>query len=188
MNKCFLAIIMSSTLALTGCSSSGTSSGADSQTPSIPDMDNSPEWGLDMGSTPDRDPVDPNFGLPTASVPDRLPPVWGGPGMPEIDNGPEASYTISGNTITDADGNAYSITNVNWHGQTMTVEDKDGNEYYVEVLRQGEFEGDFGIIVDGESIIIGRDTVQGGPRPLMESSDSTIERSAVRDAIRARLN
>jgi len=157
-------------------------------TPSIPDIDNTPDWGLDTGNTPDRNP--PTWSGPdnSGNTPDRLPPVWGGPEMPPIDNGPEAGYTISGSTVTDANGNTYTITDVSWHGQSIILEDQDGNEYYVAVIRQGEYEGDFGIVIDGESIIIGRDTVQGGPRPLIENADSSIDRNSVRDAIRARLN
>lgn len=71
--------------------------------PAIPDIDNSPEWGLDAGNTPDWGVVDPDFGLPTASIPDRLPPIWGGPEMPEIDNSPTISHTISGSSIMSAD-------------------------------------------------------------------------------------
>jgi len=160
----------------------------DMPVPSIPDIDSTPEWGLDTGNTPDRNP--PTWSGPdnSGNTPDRLPPVWGGPEMPPIDNGPEASYTISGNTITDANGNIYNITEVNWHGQAMTVVDQEGNEYDVQVVRQGVYEGDFSIVINGEPIVIGRDTVQGGPRPLMENADSSIDRSAIRDSIRARLN
>ncbi|MUH95421.1 hypothetical protein A6D98_07960 [Aliivibrio fischeri] len=208
MNKSLLAVVVSGALLLSGCSSSSDSSGSgqtNPQTPVIPDIDNSPEWGLDVGDTPDWGLADPDFGLPTPSVPDidntpdwgidtgtstpdRLPPVWGGPEMPPIDNGPEASYTISGNTITDANGNVFTITSVNWHGQSMMIQDKDGNEHYVSIIRQGKYEGDFGIVIDGESIIIGRDTVQGGLRPLMENTDRNIDRNSIRDSIRSRLN
>ena len=205
MNKSLLAIIVTGSLMLAGCSSSGGSGGTNDgdsvvdrpqpvdpefglPVPSIPDIDNTPEWGLDMGNAPERPiPADPDWGLDMGNAPDRLPPMWGGPEVPEIDNGPEASYTISGNTITDANGNSFLITDVNWHGQSMMVQDKDGNEYYVNIIRQGEYEGDFGIVVDGEAIIIGGDAVQGGPRPMMESSDRAIDHSSIRDSIRSRL-
>jgi len=187
MNKSLLATIVSASLLLAGCSSSGDSSNAGPGDPVIPDIDSSPEWGLDVGDTPDWGLTDPGFGLPTPSIPDRLPPIWGGPEMPEIDNGPEASYTISGDTITDADGNVFKITEVDWHGQEMMVQDQEGNEYLVSVIRQGEFEGDFGIVINGKPIIIGGDTVQGGLRPLMENSGRAIDRNAIRDSIRTHL-
>ncbi|MDA0129626.1 hypothetical protein OH458_16275 [Vibrio sp. MarTm2] len=231
MKKSVIALVITGSLALAGCSSSGSagSSNGDNvvdrpqpQVPVIPDIDNSPEWGLDTGNNPDRpEPVDPDFGLPTPSIPDidntpdwgldtgntpdrnppmwsgpdnsgntpdRLPPVWGGPEMPPIDNGPEASYTISGKTITDQNGNVYEIQSVNWHGQAMVVTDNDGNVYEVQIERQGIYEGDFTVFFNGQAITIGRDTVQGGPRPLMEGSDSSIDRNSIRDAVRARLN
>jgi hypothetical protein len=151
-------------------------------------MDDSPEWGLDTGNVPDRLP--PTWAGPdnSGNTPDRLPPVWGGPEMPPIDNGPEAGYTISGSTITDANGNVFTIKDVNWHGQSMIIEDQDGNEHYVSIIRQGEYEGDFGVVIDGESIIIGGDTIQGGLRPFMETETPSIDRDALRDSIRARLN
>lgn len=187
MNKSLLATIVSASLFLAGCSSSGDSSNGGPGDPVIPDIDNSPEWGLDIGDAPDWGLTDPDFGLSTPSIPDRLPPIWGGPEVPEIDNGPETSYTISGNTITDANGNVFNITDVNWHGQEMTVQDQEGNEYRVSVIRQGELEGDFGVVINGKPIIIGGDTVQGGPRPLMENSGQAIDRSAIRDSIRSHL-
>lgn len=190
MNKSFLVIIMSSAFALAGCSSSGDSSNANPVNPSIPDIDNSPEWGLDldMGNTPDWGLTDPDFGLAPPSIPDRLPPVWGGPEMPEVDNGPEAGYTVSGSTITDASGNIFTITDVNWVNQAMTVEDKDGNEYLVDVIRQGKYDGDFRLFVNGQPIVIGRDTVQGGLRPMMENTERSIDRNTIRNSIRTRLN
>ncbi|MGF1720773.1 hypothetical protein L4D20_12110 [Vibrio kyushuensis] len=189
MKKTLMVTIVSVALALTGCSSSSDSNGVTPQKPSIPDMDDSPQWGLDLGDTPDWGLADPDFGIPDVeNTPDRLPPVWGGPEMPPIDNGPEASYTIDGNTITGADGKTYLISSVDWHGQGMTVLDKEGNEYNVSVVRQGDYEGDFGVVVDGESIIIGGDTVQGGLRPLMETSKPAINRDSIRDSIRSRLN
>lgn len=208
MNKSLLAVVVSGALLLSGCSSSSDSSGSGQTNPGnpvIPDIDNSPEWGVDVGDAPDWGIADPEFGLPVPSVPDidntpdwgidtgtstpdRLPPVWGGPEMPPIDNGPEASYTISGNTITDANGNIFTITEVSWHGQEMKVQDQDGNIYEVAIMRQGEFEGDFGIYFNGESILIGGDTVQGGLRPLMENSGSGVDRNTIRDSIRSRLN
>ncbi|QFI39444.1 hypothetical protein FR932_17165 [Moritella marina ATCC 15381] len=120
MNKSLLATIVSASLFLAGCSSSGDSSNGGPGDPVIPDIDGSPEWGLDIeavipdlddspewgldaGNTPDWGVVDPDFGLPTASIPDRLPPIWGGPEMPEIDNSPTISHTISGSTIMSAD-------------------------------------------------------------------------------------
>ncbi|GLO62544.1 lipoprotein [Vibrio sp. MACH09] len=185
MKKSILVTIVTGSLLLAGCSSSGGSSSGGGvadrpepvdpnfglTVPSVPDIDNSPDWGLDTGNTPDR-----------------LPPVWGGPAMPPIDNGPEAGYTISGNTITDANGNSFLISDVDWRDQSMTVLDKEGNEYHVSIIRQGEFEGNFGVIINGESIIIGNDTVQGGLRPLMENSENSIDRNSIRDAIRSRLN
>ncbi|MGN2671077.1 hypothetical protein [Aliivibrio fischeri] len=207
MNKSLLAVVVSGALLLSGCSSSSDSSGSGQTNPGnpvIPDIDNSPEWGLDVGDTPDWGLADPEFGLPVPSIPDidntpdwgldtgntpdRLPPVWGGPEMPPIDNGPEASYTISGSTITDTNGNIFVIKNVDWHGQSMIVQDQDGNDHYVSIIRQGDYEGNFGIVIDGESIIIGGDTVQGGLRPFMENSSPEIDRNTIRDSIRARLN
>ncbi|CAH0525685.1 hypothetical protein [Vibrio hippocampi] len=189
MKTPIFAILVSASLILTGCSSSNDSTGSNPSTPVLPDLDDSPQWGLDFGDTPDWGIVDPDFGIPdTENTPDRLPPVWGGPEMPPIDNGPEAAYTISGNTITDAHGNTYLISDVDWHGQTMVVLDKEGNEYHVSIIRQGEFEGDFGIIINGESIIIGGDALQGGLRPMMEGSQPSIDRNSIRDSIRARLN
>ncbi|MUJ22826.1 hypothetical protein [Aliivibrio fischeri] len=208
MNKSLLAVVVSGALLLSGCSSSSDSSGSgqtNPQTPVIPDIDNSPEWGLDVGDAPDWGLADPEFGLPVPSVPDidntpdwgidtgtstpdRLPPVWGGPEMPPIDNGPEAGYTISGSTITDANGNVFTITEVNWHSQAMVVKDQDGNVYEVEIGRQGKYEGDFIVFFDGQSIVIGGDTVQGGLRPFMENSSPEIDRNTIRDSIRSRLN
>jgi uncharacterized protein YceK len=207
MNKSILTIMVSASLLLSGCSSSS-DSGNSGQTnpgnPVIPDIDNSPEWGLDLGNTPDWGVADPDFGLPTPSIPDidntpswgldtgntpdRLPPVWGGPEMPPIDNGPEAGYTISGSTITDTNGNIFVIKNVNWHGQTMLVQDQDGKEYSVEIVRQGKYEGDFSVFFDGQSIVISGDSVQGGLRPLMENTSPNIDRNSIRDSIRSRLN
>lgn len=192
MNKSLLALIMTASLALAGCSSTGDSSTGDNgnpMKPTLPDMDDSPEWGLDIGDAPDWGIVDPEFGIPDMeNTPDRLPPVWGGPELPPIDNGPEAAYTISGNTITDANGKTYLIGDVDWHDQSMTVYDKEGNQFYVQIIRQGGYEGDFGIFVNGESIIISGDAVQGGLRPLMESAPASIDRDAIRNSIRARLN
>lgn len=208
MNKSLLAVVVSGALLLSGCSSSSDSSGSGQTNPGnpvIPDIDNSPEWGLDVGDTPDWGLADPEFGLPVPSIPDidntpdwgidtgtstpdRLPPVWGGPEMPPIDNGPEAGYTISGSTITDANGNVFTITEVNWHSQAMVVKDQDGNVYEVEIGRQGKYEGDFIVFFDGQSIVIGGDTVQGGLRPLMENTDRNIDRNTIRDSIRSRLN
>lgn len=227
MKKSLLALVVAGSFVLAGCSSSGSDGDyvvdrPQPQVPVIPDLDNSPEWGLDTGNNPDRpEPVDPDFGLPTPSIPDidntpdwgldigntpdrtppmwsgpdnsgnfpdRLPPVWGGPELPPIGNGPEAGYTISGNTITDTNGNVYEIQSIDWRDQSFVISDGDGNLIHVSMIRQGKYEGDFGIVVDGESIIIGGDSVQGGLRPLMENTDSSIDRSSVRDAIRARLN
>ena len=231
MKKTFLALVITSSFVLAGCSSSGNSGINDGdnvvgrptpQLPVIPDIDNSPEWGLDVGDPIERpEVVDPEFEMPVPSIPDidntpdwgldagntpdrvpptwsgpdnsgntpdRLPPVWGGPEMPPIDNGPEAAYKISGNTITDTHGNTYEIISINWHGQSFIVVDSEGNEHYVSRIRQGEYEGDFGIVVDGDSIIIGGDTVQGGLRPFMETGDHSINRDAIRDAIRTRIN
>lgn len=175
---------------LTGCSSSDNSpSSSNPNKPTIPDIDNSPEWGLDTGDTPDWGLVDPEFGVPdTGESPDRLPPVWGGPELPPIDIGPEPVYSINGNIVTDAQGNSYTITDINWHGQEMVVEDEHGNQYEVSVIRQGKYEGDFGVIIDGEPVIIGRDTVTGGLRPFMETDGPSINRESIRDAIRSRLN
>lgn len=189
MKRITLTMTIFAAALLTGCSSSGSSSTNESQKPTLPDIDDSPSWGLDMGDAPDWGIVDPDFGIPdTGEAPNRLPPVWGGPDLPPIDNGPVAGYTISGESITDSNGNVFTITNINWHGQSMIIEDKDGNEYRVDIIRQGEYEGDFGIVIDGESIIIGRDTVDGGLRPLMESTPSSIDHSAIRDSIRSLLN
>ncbi|WP_394134184.1 hypothetical protein [Aliivibrio fischeri] len=208
MNKSLLAVVVSGALLLSGCSSSSDSSGSGQTNPGnpvIPDIDNSPEWGLDVGDTPDWGLADPEFGLPVPSIPDidntpdwgidtgtstpdRLPPVWGGPEMPPIDNGPEAGYTISGSTITDANGNIFTITEVNWHSQAMVVKDQDGNEYEVEIARQGKYEGDFIVFFNGQSIVISGDSVQGGPRPLMENTGQNIDRNTIRDSIRSRLN
>lgn len=181
MKKSVIALVITGSLALAGCSSSGSagSSNGDNvvdrpqpQVPVIPDIDNSPEWGVEPDHTPDR-----------------LPPIWSGPTeLPPIDNGPEAAYTIKGNVITDVHGNTYEITSVDWHGQAMVVTDKDGNVYEVQIERQGIYEGDFTVFFNGQAISIGGDTVQGGPRPLMESADSSIDRNSIRDAVRARLN
>jgi uncharacterized protein YceK len=194
MKKSLLALIVTASLALAGCSSSGDSTTGDTGNPvkpTLPDMDDSPQWGvdLDFGDTPDWGLVDPDFGIPDMeSTPDRLPPVWGGPELPPIDNGPEAAYTISGNTITDANGKTYLIGDIDWRDQSMTVYDKEGNEFLVQIIRQGDFEGDFGIVIDGESIIIGGDNVLGGLRPLMENTPASIDRESIRKTIRARLN
>lgn len=153
MNKSLLATIVSASLLLAGCSSSGDSSSGGPGDPVIPDIDNSPEWGIDVGhgdpvipdidnspewgldidNSPDWGLVDPDFGRPTASIPDRLPPIWGGPEMPEIDNSPAVSHTTSGNSIISAD------------------------------------------------------SVQDGPRPLMENNGQAINRNAIRDSIRTHL-
>ncbi|MEH0758589.1 hypothetical protein H4F20_02755 [Vibrio sp. 16] len=231
MNKSVIALVITGSLALTGCSSSGSagSSNGDNvvdrpqpQVPVIPDIDNSPEWGIDVGDPIERpEVVDPEFDMPVPSIPDidntpdwgldtgntpdrvpptwsgpdnsgntpdRLPPVWGGPELPPIDNGPEVTYTIKGNVITDVHGNTYEITSVDWFGQEMVVTDKDGNEYQVRIERQGIYEGDFTVFLNGQAISISGDAVQGGPRPLMEGSDSSIDRNSIRDAVRARLN
>lgn len=195
MNKSILALVVSGSLLLAGCSSSDGAGSTDGNPvdrpepvlPSIPDMDDSPEWGLEIPSIPDMD-DSPEWGLDMGNAPDRLPPVWGGPEIPPIDNGPEAGYTISGNTITDANGNTFEITSVDWRDQAMIIQDEDGNEYRVGIIRQGEYEGDFGVVIDGESIIIGGDTVQGGLRPMMENGGQSIDRNSIRDAVRARLN
>ncbi len=207
MNKSLLAVVVSGALLLSGCSSSSDSSGSgqtNPQTPVIPDIDNSPEWGVDVGDAPDWGLTDPDFGLPTPSIPDidntpdwgldtgntpdRLPPVWGGPEMPPIDNGPEASYTISGSTITDTNGNIFVIKDVNWHSQAMVVQDQDGNKYTVDIIRQGKYEGDFAVFFNGQSIVISGDSVHGGLRPFMENSSPEIDRNTIRDSIRSRLN
>lgn len=189
MNRYFFTLVVSASVALVGCSSSGSSSTSGPGNPTLPIEDDSPQWGLDMGDTPDWGLVDPDFGVPdTGETPDRLPPVWGGPELPPIDNGPEAGYTISGNTVTDANGNVYNITSVDWHEQSMKLVDEEGNEYHVSIIHQGEYEGDFGIVIDGESIIIGGDAVSGGLRPMMEGTTPSLDRNSIRETIRARLN
>lgn len=214
MKRSLLAAVIAGSFILAGCSSSGGASGNNDnavdrpqpQVPVIPDIDNSPEWGLDTGDAPERpQPSDPDWGLDMGSAPDRnpplwggpdysgntpdrIPPVWGGPEMPPIDNGPEAAYIINGNLITDAQGNIYQITNVNWHSQAMEVQDKDGNVYQVRIERQGIYEGDFTVFFNGQAISIGSDAVQGGLRPLMEAPESSIDRETIRSTIRSRLS
>lgn len=215
MKKTLLTLVIAGSFVLAGCSSSGSagSSNGDNvvdrpqpQVPVIPDIDNSPEWGLDTGITPDRpEPNDPDWGLdmgnapdrnpPTWSgpdnsgnTPDRLPPVWGGPEMPPISGGPEATYTVVGNTIVDANGNIYQISDIDWKSQSFFLTDKDGNTYEVRTLKQGEYEGDFGVMINGEAIFFSRDSLKGGIQPSMEGHNTAVDRQSIRDTIRARLN
>lgn len=191
MKKSLITLVVAGSFVLAGCSSSGSSDVNDRDIdpewgvvppPVQPPMDDSPEWGLDIGNAPD-------WGVPdTGYTPDRLPPVWGGPEMPPIDNGPEAGYTISGTTITDMNGNVYEIQSVEWMDQTFIVSDSAGNLIHVSISRHGDNEGDFTMTIDGETINIGGDTVQGGPRPFMENSNSSIDHKSIRDTVRARLN
>lgn len=195
MKKSLITLIVAGSFALAGCSSGGPGHNdadpdwgvtppavqppVDDNSPERPQADGTPDWGIDTA---------PDWGLDIGNTPDRVPPVWGGPGLPSIDNGPETAYTVSGNKITDNHGNVFEITDIDWFDQTMNVKDADGNNYYVSIHRQGNYEGDFAVTINGETIHIGRDAVRGGLQPLVETPSSTIDRDTVRDAIRSRLN
>lgn len=165
MNKSVIALVITGSLALTGCSSSGSagSSNGDNvvdrpqpQVPVIPDIDNSPEWGLDTGNTPDRpEPVDPDFGLPTPSIPDidntpdwgldtgntpdRVPPTWSGPDnsgntpdrLPPVWGGPELPSIDTG-PLTSYVINGDKITDVDGNEFTIIKHIGADNEFTVE--------------------------------------------------------
>ncbi|BAC93498.1 hypothetical protein [Vibrio vulnificus YJ016] len=149
-----------------------------------------PLWGgpTDDGNTPDRQP--PLWGGPTddGNAPDRLPPTWNDPEQPPMWNSPLYSYIIDGDKITDANGNEYNIVRKLWNGHDYVIQDKDGNEYMVRYMTQGKYEGNFEIYYNDKLIHIGGDTVKGGIAPALEAAKPKLDRQAVRDTIRARIN
>lgn len=207
MNKTLIATATLSALFLAGCSSSNDnrgSSGADTEaTPDrLPPTWHEPE---DSNNTPDRlppvwsgpedtvlvpDRTPPTWSGPTddGNTPDRLPPTWHAPEDQPVWGGPETTYTFNGDTITDVDGNSYTITNQDWRSNEFTVQDTDGNEFTVRRITEGEHAGGYWVFANGGGFYIGGDTVQGGISPFIEKPSSNIDREAIRNSIRARLN
>ncbi|EJX1092241.1 hypothetical protein N5M55_003509 [Vibrio vulnificus] len=185
MKKSLMSLVITSSLVLAGCSSSANNaghSGTEATPDRLPPVWHSPEdavntpdrhpplWGgpTDDGNTPDRQP--PLWGGPTddGNTPDRLPPTWNDPEQPPMWNSPLYSYVIDGDKIT--------------------VQDKDGNVYWVRRLTDGEHSGNFAVFHNGEIIYVGGDTVKGGIAPALEAAKPKLDRQAVRDTIRARIN
>ncbi|MER0365120.1 hypothetical protein [Vibrio vulnificus] len=209
MKKSLMSLVITSSLVLAGCSSSANNaghSGTEATPDRLPPVWHSPEdavntpdrhpplWGgpTDDGNTPDRQP--PLWGGPTddGNTPDRLPPTWNDPEQPPMWNSPLYSYVIDGDKITDANGNGngneYTISREYWNGHEFTVQDKDGNVYWVRRLTDGEHSGNFAVFHNGEIIYVGGDTVKGGIAPALEAAKPKLDRQAVRDTIRARIN
>ncbi|EIO3978959.1 TPA: hypothetical protein RQJ54_002742 [Vibrio vulnificus] len=205
MKKSLMSLVITSSLVLAGCSSSANNaghSGTEATPDRLPPVWHSPEdavntpdrhpplWGgpTDDGNTPDRQP--PLWGGPTddGNTPDRLPPTWNEPEQPPMWNSPLYSYVIDGDKITDANGNEYTISREYWNGHEFTVQDKDGNVYWVRRLTDGEHSGNFAVFHNGEIIYVGGDTVKGGIAPALEAAKPKLDRQAVRDTIRARIN
>ncbi|MCG6305561.1 hypothetical protein [Vibrio vulnificus] len=205
MKKSLITLVITSSLVLAGCSSSANNaggSGADATPDRLPPVWHSPEdaintpdrqpplWGgpTNDGNTPDRQP--PLWSGPTddGNVPDRLPPTWNDPEQPPMWNSPLYSYVIDGDKIIDANGNEYTISREYWNSHEFTVQDKDGNVYWVRRVTEGEHSGGFAVFHKGDVIYVGGDTVKGGISPAMEASKPKLDRQAVRDTIRARIN
>ncbi|WP_070962528.1 hypothetical protein [Vibrio sonorensis] len=190
MNKTLLALVVTGSIALAGCSSSD---GAHSNTESSPDR-LPPIWSgpneADIEEAPSRLP--PVWGGPsipeTEETPDRLPPTWTGPEQPPMWNDPEYSYLVSGNTITDAEGNEYTISNISWKSHEFSVLDADGNSFDIRMIREGEHAGSYYVFDGRDGIYIGGDVIKGGISPMMETPSHQVDRQTVRDAIRNRLN
>ncbi|MDS1862227.1 hypothetical protein QX220_11280 [Vibrio vulnificus] len=188
MKKSLMSLVITSSLVLAGCSSSANNaghSGTEATPDRLPPVWHSPE---DAVNTPDRQP--PLWGGPTddGNPPDRLPPTWNEPEQPPMWNSPLYSYVIDGDKITDANGNEYTISREYWNGHEFTVQDKDGNVYWVRRLTDGEHSGNFAVFHNGEIIYVGGDTVKGGIAPALEAAKPKLDRQAVRDTIRARIN
>ncbi|HAS6052762.1 TPA: hypothetical protein I7122_08460 [Vibrio vulnificus] len=205
MKKSLMSLVITSSLVLAGCSSSANNaghSGTEATPDRLPPVWHSPEdavntpdrhpplWGgpTDDGNTPDRQP--PLWGGPTddANAPDRLPPTWNDPEQPPMWSSPLYSYVINGDKITDANGNEYTISREHWISNEFTVQDKDGNVYWVRRVTSGEHIGNFAIFHNGDVIYVGGDTVKGGIAPALEAAKPKLDRQAVRDTIRARIN
>lgn len=208
MKKSLLALIVTGSLALAGCTSSGSSGGStggsvdteaapDRLPPtwhepedgvSVPDR-LPPIWGApDDSVTPDRNP--PLWSGPdnSGNAPDRLPPTWHDPEEQPIWGGPETTYTFSDGMITDIDGNQYVIKDISWQGREFTAVDKDGNEFRVRQVNEGKYAGNYVVFTDGGYHVIGGDTISGGISNAMESPSLNLDRSAIREAVRSRLN
>lgn len=205
MKKSLMSLVITSSLVLAGCSSSANNaghSGTEATPDRLPPVWHSPEdavntpdrqpplWDgpTDDGHTPDRQP--PLWGGPTddANAPDRLPPTWNDPEQPPMWSSPLYSYVINGDKITDANGNEYTISREHWISNEFTVQDKDGNVYWVRRVTSGEHIGNFAIFHNGDVIYVGGDTVKGGIAPALEAAKPKLDRQAVRDTIRARIN
>ncbi|WP_232060914.1 hypothetical protein [Vibrio taketomensis] len=205
MKKALFTTTLLGSLVLMGCSSSNNDRHtADTEaTPDrLPptwhepeDAVNTPErlppiWGgpEDTVNTPDRNP--PMWSGPTddGNTPDRLPPTWHAPEDQPTWGGPETSYTINGDSITDIDGNQYTITKQEWRDNEFTVQDSDGNEYTVRRIKSGEYEGGYFVFSKEGGFYIGGDTVQGGINTFMEKPQTHIDRDAIRNNIRQHLN
>ncbi|MCA4023699.1 hypothetical protein JKP27_19585 [Vibrio vulnificus] len=205
MKKSLMSLVITSSLVLAGCSSTANNtshSGTEATPDRLPPVWHSPEdavntpdrqpplWDgpTDDGHTPDRQP--PLWGGPTddANAPDRLPPTWNDPEQPPMWSSPLYSYVINGDKITDANGNEYTISREHWISNEFTVQDKDGNVYWVRRVTSGEHIGSFAVFHNGDVIYVGGDTVKGGIAPALEAAKPKLDRQAVRDTIRARIN
>jgi len=178
MKKSLIALVVAGSLVLAGCSSSGGVAG-DSQSPTIPDIDNSPEWGLDTGNLPSRpEPVDPGFGV---AVPSQ-PPVDNAPDRPTPDMGDTPDWGLDmGNAPdrpepTDPDFGVAVPTQppVDNAPDRPTPDMGDTPEWGLDspVDRPEPVDPSFGV-----------DT-----NPEVSPAINSIDRNKVRDALRSRLN
>lgn len=163
MKKSLLALIVAGSFALAGCSSSGNTAG--SQSPTLPDIDNSPErpqpdfgdtpvWGLG----PSQPPIDDNSPERPQPAPDTdwgidTTPDWGlAPSQPPVDNTPErpqpdfgdtpdwgviGDIHIDGDGVIRFEGNQYQVTGYDEMTQEYTIRAPDGDLAYARVLDDG---------------------------------------------------
>lgn len=206
MTKTLLTTAALSALFLAGCSSSDNQGTSGSDTEATPDRlpptwhepedsDQSPDrlppvWSgpEDTVLVPDRLPPTWQSPIDDGNTPDRLPPTWHAPEDQPIWGGPEGSYVINGDTITDAEGSTFTITHQNWRSNEFIVQDNQGNEYEIRRITEGEHAGGYWVFANGGGFYIGGDTVQGGISSYMEKPTNNIDRETIRNSIRARLN